>query len=151
MFSGTLTSTRWHTFVSLFYITTSGLLYSALLAVLIGKFHQISLFPVTVTDSGRFQYVSSLFSCLTISSTMCCPTLSCLAVVYRFHDRLGQDPRACSTVSSCELQRRHLALIVGSFSLCFWVAFVAISCFCMAFGIYVAFNMRGDTTVQPLM
>ena len=133
MSSGTLISTRWHTFVSLFYITTSGLLYSTLLAILIGKFHQISLFPVTVTDSGHFRYVDSLFSCLTISSTMCCPTLSCFAVVYRFDERLGQDPRACSTVSSCESQRRHLALIVGSFSLHFQVAFVVISCSCMAF------------------
>ena len=133
MYSGTLISTRWHTFVSLFHITTSGLLYYTLLAVLIGMFHQISLFPITVTNSGHFQYVDSLVSCLTISSTMCCPTLSCLAVVYRFDERLGQDPRACSTASSCELQRRHQALIAGSFSLCFQVAFVAISCSCMAF------------------
>ena len=88
-----------------------------LLAVIIGKFHQISLFPVTMTDSGRFLYVDSLFSCLTISSMMCCPMVSCLAVIYRFDEMLGQDPRACSTVSSCELQRRQMALIVGSFSL----------------------------------
>ena len=133
MSNGTLISIRWHIFVSLFHITTSGLLYSTLLVVLIGMFRQISLFPITGTDSGRFWYVDSLFSCLTISSTMCCLTLSCLAVVYRFDERLGQDPRACSTVSSCESQRRHLVLIVGSFSLRFQVAFVAISCSCMAF------------------
>ena len=109
--------------------------------------HQISLFPATVTDSGCFQYVDSLFSCLTIFSTMCCPMLSCLAVIYRFDERLGQDPRACSTVSSCESQRQHLALIVESFSpfsggFCCYLL--------LLHGIYVAFDMQGDATVAHI-